>query len=58
MELRGGPDDRAQVVVLTLDNAVVWEGRPLEMGRDSAFTGSITPLDIPGIAADGSEIPE
>jgi hypothetical protein len=48
----------AQVVVLTLDNAVVWEGRPLEMGRDSAFTGSITPLDIPGIAADGSEIPE
>ena len=46
----------AQVVVLTLDNAVAWEGAPLEMGRDSPFTGSITPLDIPGIAADGSEI--
>ena len=28
----------AQVVVVTLDNAVVWKGRPLEMGRDSAFT--------------------
>jgi hypothetical protein len=48
----------AQVVVLTLDNAIVWEGAPLEMGRDSSFTGSITPIDIPGIAADGSEIPE
>jgi hypothetical protein len=48
----------AQVVVLTLDNAVVWEGGPLEMSRDSAFTGGITPLDIPRIAADGSEIPE
>jgi hypothetical protein len=48
----------AQVVVLTLDNSIVWEGLPLEMGRDSSFTGSITPIDIPGIAADGSEIPE
>ncbi len=46
----------AQVVVLTLDNAIAWEGAPLEMGRDSPFTGSITPIDIPGIAADGSEI--
>jgi hypothetical protein len=46
----------AQVVVLTLDGAVAWEGTPLQMGRDSPFTGSITPIDIPGIAADGSEI--
>lgn len=46
----------AQVVVLTLDKAVAWEGAPLQMGRDSPFTGSITPIDIPGIAADGSEI--
>jgi hypothetical protein len=46
----------AQVVVLTLDNAIAWEGPPLQMGHDSPFTGSITPLDIPGIAADGSEI--
>ncbi|MDR3632490.1 MAG: hypothetical protein P4L84_01565 [Isosphaeraceae bacterium] len=48
----------AQVVVLTLDNAVVWEAAPLQMGRDSPFTGSITPLKIPGIAADGSEVQE
>jgi|GEM_PF-1419969 len=46
----------AQTVELTLDGAVVWEGAPLEMGRDSPFTGSITPIAIPGIAADGSEI--
>ena len=46
----------AQVVALTLDEAVAWEGAPLEMGRDSSFTGSITPVDIPGIAPDGSEI--
>ena len=46
----------AQVVVLTLDNALAWEGAPCQMGRDSPFTGSITPIDIPGIAADGSEI--
>ena len=46
----------AQVVVLTFDGAVAWEGAPLDMGRNSPFTGSITPIDIPGIAADGSEI--
>ena len=48
----------AQVVVLTLDEAVVWEGAPLQMSRNSPFTGSITPIDIPGIAPDGSEIKE
>lgn len=48
----------AQVVVVTLDNVVVWEGAPLQKGRDSPFTGSVTPLEIPGIAADGSEIPD
>jgi hypothetical protein len=46
----------AQVVVLTLDDAIVWQGAPLEMGTDSPFTGSITPIAIPGIAEDGSEI--
>jgi hypothetical protein len=48
----------AQVVTLSLDSAVVWEGAPLEMRPDSSFTGSITPVLIPGIAPDGSEIQE
>jgi hypothetical protein len=48
----------AQVVVLTLDGALAWEGPTPKMNRDSAFTGSIFPIEIPGIAADGSEIPE
>ena len=47
----------AEVVVLTLDEAIVWEGCPLEKGQDSAYTGSVTFLEIPGIAPDGSEIP-
>jgi hypothetical protein len=48
----------AQVVVLTLDGANVWEGETPQMRRNFSFTGSIFPIDIPGIAADGSEIPE
>jgi hypothetical protein len=48
----------AEVVVLTLDGAVAWEGAPLQQGYDSPFVGSVSPIDIPGIAADGSEIPE
>jgi hypothetical protein len=48
----------AQEVVLTLDGAVAWEGAPLDMGRNAPFTGSITPIKIPGVAADGSEIPD
>lgn len=48
----------AEVVVLKLDDAVVWEGAPLQNGRNSPFTGSIAPIEIPGIAADGSEIQE
>ena len=48
----------AQVVVLTLEGVTAWEGPPLQEGRNSSFTGSITPIDIPGIAADGSEIKE
>jgi hypothetical protein len=46
----------AEVVVLTLDDAVAWQGPPCQPGRESPFTGSITPIEIPGIAADGSEI--
>lgn len=48
----------AEVVVLTLDDAIVWEGAPLQSGRNSPFTGSIAPIAIPGIAADGSELQE
>jgi hypothetical protein len=46
----------AEVVVLTLDNVIAWEGAPLQKGFDSPFTGSIAPIEIPGIAADGTEI--
>ncbi len=48
----------AEKVVMTLDGTVVWEGPPLEMGRDSAFTGSVTPIAIPEIGPDGRELPE
>ncbi len=47
----------AEVVVLTLDNELAWQGAPLQKGPESPFTGSIAPVDIPGIAADGSELP-
>ena len=46
----------AQEVILYLDDSVVWKGAPLHESRDSPFTGSVTPIAIPGIAADGREI--
>lgn len=48
----------AQTVVLTIDKATAWEGAPLQKGQNSPFTGSIAPIDIPGIAVDGSDIEE
>jgi len=48
----------AQLVGLSLDGAIVWEGATPRMGRGSSYTASITAIDIPGIAADGSDIPE
>jgi hypothetical protein len=48
----------AQEVVLTLDQAIAWEGAPLQKGNNAPFTGSIAPVDIPGISADGREIDE
>lgn len=48
----------AEEVVLTLDNKPVWEGAPLQKGADSPFTGSIEFIEIPGLAADGSELSE
>ena len=48
----------AQEVVLTFDNRTVWEGAPLDQRLDAPFTGSVEFIDIPGVAADGSEIPD
>jgi hypothetical protein len=48
----------AEEVMLTLDDAIAWEGAPLQKGTSSPYTGSIAPVDIPGIAADGREIDE
>jgi hypothetical protein len=48
----------AQEVVLTLDETIAWQGAPLQKGADAPFTGSIAPIDIPGISADGREIDE
>lgn len=48
----------AQEVVVTLDGTVVWQGAPLESIRNSGYTGSSTPIKIPGVAPDGSELPE
>jgi hypothetical protein len=48
----------AQSVALTLDGATVWEGDTPRMSRDSSFAGDIIPIDIPGLAADGSDLPE
>ena len=48
----------AQLVALSLDGAIVWEGATPRMRRDSSYTASSTPIDIPGIAADVERHPE
>jgi hypothetical protein len=48
----------AQEVVLSLDNSIAWHGDPLEAGVNSPFTGHLEPIDIPGIAKEGSETNE
>lgn len=57
-EFAAGRMTGAQEVVLTIDNTIVWTGPPLQEGVDSPFTGNIKAIEIPGIAADGSEIGE
>jgi hypothetical protein len=47
----------AQVVVLTLDGAPAWEGPAPGTSRGSSLA-AVVPVDVPGLAADGSEIPE
>ncbi|MBS0202236.1 MAG: hypothetical protein JSS49_04995 [Planctomycetes bacterium] len=48
----------AEKVVLTYDSKLVWSGPPLQSGLDSPFTGSVIPTLIPGLGADGKELPE
>ena len=48
----------AQSVVLTIDEAIAWQGMPLQKGNDSPYTGSLAPIEIPGIGPDGSELKE
>lgn len=48
----------ADEIVLTLDSTIAWQGAPLQKGADSPFTGSVAPIDIPGVSADGREIEE
>jgi len=48
----------AQSVTLTIDNAIAWQGLPLQKGNESPYTGSLAPIEIPGIGPDGSELKE
>jgi hypothetical protein len=48
----------AQAVAMTLDGEVAWEAAPPRRFRDLSFMGGIIPIDIPGIASDGSDLPE
>ena len=48
----------AKEVVLTIDDTIAWQGPPPNYGLTSPSTGDNFPIDIPGIAKDGSEIKE
>lgn len=48
----------AQSVVLTIDETIAWQGLPLQKGNESPYTGSISSIEIPGVAPDGSELKE
>lgn len=48
----------AKVVELSFDDAIVWQGPPLQAGLNSPSTGDVFSIDIPGVAKDGSEINE
>ncbi len=48
----------AQSVVLTIDESIAWQGMPLQKGNDSPYTGSLAPIEIPGVGPDGSELKE
>jgi hypothetical protein len=46
----------AEEVVLTIDGTIEWKAAALQPGTNSPYTGSIAPIEIPGIAKDGSEL--
>ena len=48
----------AQSVVLTIDETIAWQGLPLQKGNDSPYVGSISAIEIPGVAPDGRELKE
>ena len=48
----------AESVVLMLDKDIAWHGPPVKQGIHSPHTGSIAPIDIPGIGPDGRDLSE
>ncbi len=48
----------AQSVSMTIDDVIAWQGLPLQKGNESPYTGSISPIEIPGVGSDGSELKE
>jgi hypothetical protein len=45
-------------IALTLDEKPAWEGPRIRYSASSTYTATNAPIDIPGIAADGSELEE
>ena len=45
-------------IELTIDDKAVWQGPPVRNGVNSTYTASNAPVNIPGIAPDGSELVE
>ncbi|HWB10423.1 MAG TPA: hypothetical protein VG826_14420 [Pirellulales bacterium] len=48
----------AEEVVLAIDETIAWQGEPLHNVPESPHTGSVVPIEIPGISADGREVEE
>ena len=46
----------AQRVQLTIDGATAWQGPAFKYGFNQPYDSSNTPVEIPGVAPDGSEI--
>ena len=48
----------AESVVLKLEKEVAWQGPAMKPGIRSSHTGSLAPIDIPGIGPDGRDLGE